>query len=175
MKNGFIKQVEHPGKPDEKPIRNRSQETEVQKEMECAMKNKKQLFTKLIALLMILSILPMGAFAETAEENVVTDTSESISIWDLFQKPDTEEEETEAEVPSVQIFSSFNGVIGLGDLITLTSVVDGEVAGYQWECDKGEGFEPIEGANESSYAFEATVESLGWNWRLTVTRPAEEN
>ena len=39
---------------------------------------------------------------------------------------------------------------------------------YQWQCDKGEGFENIENANEATYVFEASVETLGYDWRLAV-------
>lgn len=148
--------------------------------MKCAMKKTHRLFTLLMVLLMVLSMLSVAASAEDIEvRTVVTDTSDSIRLSDLFPKTEETEglEETE-EIPepidSVRIFSSFTGVIRLGDPVTLTSEVKGEVAGYQWECDKGDGFEAIEGANEATYSFAATAESLCWDWRLTVTRPVEE-
>ena len=104
-------------------------------------------------------------------ENVVV-----LDITGTGENEETVEETADEEIPTVnvQIFSSFNGVISLGEPVVLTGVVDGEVAGYQWECDQGNGFEPVEGATEPTYSFAATAESLRWNWRLTVTAPAAE-
>ena len=45
---------------------------------------------------------------------------------------------------------------------------DGYEVFYQWECDKGEGFEKVEDADQDFYMFNANVDSLSWNWRLTV-------
>ena len=93
----------------------------------------------------------------------------------ILQRNPTEEPEKtddEPEIPdeeNVRILTSFTGVIGYGEQIDLSSEVDGEVLSYQWECDKGQGFEKIEGANDATYSFTATPESLSWNWRLTVT------
>ena len=95
----------------------------------------------------------------------------------ILQRNPTEEPEKtddEPKIPdeeNVRILTSFTGVIGYGEQIDLSSEVDGEVLSYQWECDKGQGFEKIEGANEATYSFTATPESLSWNWRLTVIRP----
>ncbi len=85
------------------------------------------------------------------------------------EKPDDEPEIPDEE--NVRILTSFTGVIGYGEQIDLSSEVDGEVLSYHWECDKGQGFEKIEGANDPTYSFTATPESLSWNWRLTVIRP----
>ena len=85
------------------------------------------------------------------------------------EKPDDGPENPDEE--AVRILTSFTGVIGYGEQIDLSSEVDGEVLSYQWECDKGQGFEKIEGANDPTYSFTATPESLSWNWRLTVIRP----
>ena len=95
----------------------------------------------------------------------------------ILQRNPTEEPEKtddEPKIPdeeNVRILTSFTGVIGYGEQIDLSSEVDGEVLSYQWECDKGQGFEKIEGANDATYSFTATPESLSWNWRLTVIRP----
>ena len=59
-----------------------------------------------------------------------------------------------------------------GEQITLSSQIEGfeDVSGmaYQWMADKGDGFEPVAGANENSYTFTADEENMGWNWRLMV-------
>ena len=95
----------------------------------------------------------------------------------ILQRNPTEEPEKtddEPKIPdeeNVRILTSFTGVIGYGEQIDLSSEVDGEVLSYQWECDKGQGFEKIKGANDPTYSFTATPESLSWNWRLTVIRP----
>ena len=58
-----------------------------------------------------------------------------------------------------------------GEDVILTGIVEGAddyTVTYQWEVDRGEGFEPIEGATESEYRFPASMESLQWSWRLVV-------
>ena len=59
----------------------------------------------------------------------------------------------------------------LGERITLTSRLqgfDGYELKYVWECDKGEGFAPVENGDSEDYAYIATAESLTWRWRLKV-------
>jgi hypothetical protein len=71
----------------------------------------------------------------------------------------------------VTIFSSRRSVMAPGEPVYLTSKIEGfegyEIK-YQWQCDKGEGFENIENANEATYVFEASVETLSYDWRLAV-------
>ena len=45
-----------------------------------------------------------------------------------------------------------------------------EIVKYQWKCDKhdGAGFVEISGANSDTYSFSASVESLSWDWYLSV-------
>lgn len=91
----------------------------------------------------------------------------------IYQPVEAEDEaEPEAEpVRKVTIFTSRKAVMIEGEDIELTSELEGfennEIR-YQWECDKGEGFEPVEGANDASYIYTATIEALAWDWRLTV-------
>ena len=61
----------------------------------------------------------------------------------------------------------------LGEPVTLTGILQGadEYADviYVWEVDKGNGvFETVPDANGPSYTFYASVETLRWNWRLSV-------
>ena len=86
-------------------------------------------------------------------------------------EPDEGEEE-ETETPKkVTIFTSRRVVMEEGENVTLTSKLEGfeglELM-YIWKVDKGEGFEEVEGANASTYTFEATAETLSWGWHLTV-------
>ena len=78
----------------------------------------------------------------------------------------------EEELPKkVTIFTSRRVVMEEGENVTLTSKLegfDGLELKYIWKVDKGEGFEEMEGANESTYVFEATAETLSWGWHLTV-------
>lgn len=87
-------------------------------------------------------------------------------------------EENQAETPAVEdkhkvlIFTSRRAVMELGEEIHLTSLLEGfedntEIK-YQWECDKGSGFEPVEGANGDTYSYPANLETLTWSWRLVV-------
>ena len=85
--------------------------------------------------------------------------------------PSVEPGETPAPNFKVTIFSSRRSVMSLGETITLTSKLEG-FEGYetmlQWECDKGNGFEEVPGANADTYSFTASVETLGYDWRLAV-------
>ena len=78
-----------------------------------------------------------------------------------------------AQLPEkkVDIFSSRCTVMTEGDYVLLSSKIegfDGLDIIYQWECDQGNGFQPVENANNDTYAFRASTESLSWDWRLTV-------
>lgn len=83
------------------------------------------------------------------------------------------EETPEITEKKVLIFSSRRTVMKPGEIVELTSLLEGfedcEEIFYQWECDKGEGFEPVPGATSATYTFEASLQSLNWGWKLTVT------
>ena len=88
---------------------------------------------------------------------------------------DLPEEETNTAAPEmkVMIFSSRRTQMTEGETVYLTSKLvglDGYEIEYQWECDKhdGAGFRDVEGANSDTYTFHATVETLSWDWRLSV-------
>ena len=88
-------------------------------------------------------------------------------------KTDDEEKSSEDDGRKVTIFTSRRIVMPMGSDIELTSLLEGfeesDTITYQWECDKGQGFEPIGGANGDSYTYKASVESLTWDFRLNVT------
>ena len=69
------------------------------------------------------------------------------------------------------IFSSRSSVMAMGETVYLTSKLEG-FDGYetmlQWQCDKGNGFEDVPGANADTYSFSASIETLGYDWRLAV-------
>ena len=89
---------------------------------------------------------------------------------------EAETEDAPAALPVVEkkvtIFTSRRSQMELGEEVRLTSRLEGfedcTSIKYQWECDKGNGFEAVEGADGDSYSFEASVETLSWSWRLTV-------
>ena len=85
--------------------------------------------------------------------------------------PSTAPDETPVPNFKVTIFSSRRSVMAPGETVTLTCKLEG-FEGYetllQWECDKGNGFEEVEGANGDSYSFAASIETLAYDWRLTV-------
>ena len=79
--------------------------------------------------------------------------------------------EAEKAQPKATIFSSRRAVMEPGETVTLTSrleYADGYEIRYQWECDRGAGFEAVEGANSDTYTFEADTQTLSYNWRLVV-------
>lgn len=85
--------------------------------------------------------------------------------------PETAPDATPAPNFKVMIFSSRRSVMAPGETVYLTSKLEGfegyEIK-YQWQCDKGEGFVDVENANEDTYAFEASTETLSYDWRLAV-------
>ena len=91
----------------------------------------------------------------------------------LNEDQDEESENTNEPTAKVLIFTSRRAIMDLGEEIKLTSIIEGMpedvTLNYQWECDKGEGFEPVEDGTSDSYSYEASVESLSWSWRLVVT------
>ena len=96
----------------------------------------------------------------------------TITVTEPEKTAEFGEEEKETETPKkVTIFTSRRVVMEEGENVTLTSKLEGfeglELM-YIWKVDKGEGFEEVEGANASTYTFEATAETLSWGWHLTV-------
>ena len=93
-------------------------------------------------------------------------------IADLLDLSDASIEEAPAVERKVTIFTSRRTVMNEGEPVYLTSKLEGfedcaEIR-YIWKVDKGNGFEEVPGANEPTYTFTATEESLGWAWHLTV-------
>ena len=84
-----------------------------------------------------------------------------------------EPEEDAVPERRIFIFCSRRTQMTEGEEVWLTSRIEGyeglEIM-YQWECDRhdGLGFTDVEGANGDSFAFRATVETLSWDWRLSV-------
>ena len=106
---------------------------------------------------------------ETAEEAEVPEEE----IPEDAEAP--EEEPAEEIIPEVEkkvtIFTSRRTVMTEGEPVYLTSKLEGfegcEIL-YQWQCDCGEGFEDVEGANSDTYEFAASAETLSWGWQLIV-------
>lgn len=71
----------------------------------------------------------------------------------------------------VTIATNRKSVMEEGATVTLTSKLEGfegcEVH-YQWQRDRGNGFEDMPGATSATYSFAATAETLSWGWRLIV-------
>ena len=122
----------------------------------------------------VLAELPEGAeVCLIAREGDWLKVSADGTVGYLYQPvAEKAEEAPEAEpVLKVTIFTSRKAVMTEGESIELTSELEGfdnyEIR-YQWECNKGEGFEPVEGANDATFVYAASLETLGWDWRLTV-------
>ncbi len=80
------------------------------------------------------------------------------------EKPETEE-------MKVTIFTSRRAVMAPGEIITLTSKLQGLDAynvSYQWMVNRGSGFENVPGATGPIHQYEATIESLAWDWQLAL-------
>ena len=93
-------------------------------------------------------------------------------IADLLDLSDAAIEEAPVVEHKVTIFTSRRTIMDEGEPVYLTSKLEGfedcEEILYIWKVDKGNGFEEVPGANEPTYTFTATEESLGWAWHLTV-------
>ena len=117
----------------------------------------------------------LEAQAETEEQPEET-TEESEEPEETEETEETVEEADEVIDTSnmkVTIFTSRRKVMKNGAPIILTSKLDGfegiEQINYQWYCDKGNGFEPVDGANSDSYTYTANSETLSWSWLLEVS------
>ena len=117
---------------------------------------------------------PADETPEEASEEPAGETPEESADETGEEAPEAEEPEEvpEESVPrKVTIFTSRRAVMRVGEQVELTSLLegfDGDEVRYQWECDKGEGFMPVEGADGASYVFTADEETLRWTWRLVV-------
>ena len=74
---------------------------------------------------------------------------------------------------SVSIFSSQGSMVTEGEIIYLTSVLegfDGLDVTYQWQVDRddGNGWVDVEGANRDKHMFVASKETIRYSWRLIV-------
>ena len=91
-------------------------------------------------------------------------------LVDIASLPVVEAEENTSDF-KVTIFSSRRSAMTMGEPVYLTSKLEG-FEGYetklQWQCDKGNGFEDIPGADADTYSFAASVETLSYDWRLVV-------
>ena len=123
---------------------------------------------------------PLGlglGFQEEALEELIEEAENAPEEEDLIEIEDYEtplglENEPMAEM-SVTIWSSKDAGTQAGDVITLDSSITGfdecsQVA-YQWMCDRGDGYEAVSGANDSSYSYTADEDSVNWGWRLMVS------
>ncbi len=94
-------------------------------------------------------------------------------LADYIELPEKEMDTDPEANMKVTIFSSKRSQMTAGEPVYLTSKLegfDGYEIWYQWKCDKhdGKGFQEVAGAEEETYSFNATVETLSWDWMLTV-------
>ena len=96
-----------------------------------------------------------------------------------FEAPEPEEGEetapTAEPTPEIEkkviIHSSRKEVVTEGERIYLTSELigfDGLNVLYQWQADRGNGWENVENANGPTYSFIATKQTIKYTWRLVV-------
>ena len=72
----------------------------------------------------------------------------------------------------VTIFTDRKSTVQPGDTITMTSKLEGfedcASVTYYWMWNRGNGWEDIPGAHDETYSYTATIETLGYSWRLEV-------
>lgn len=89
-----------------------------------------------------------------------------------FAQPELPENADPVENLKVTIFTSRRTVVAPGEEIYLTSKLEGfedYTVTYQWQYDRGNGFENIEGATGETYSYAASVETLAYDWRLVIS------
>ncbi len=72
---------------------------------------------------------------------------------------------------SVTIFSNRRANMTEGETVTITSKLegmDGYILTFQWQVDMGNGFQDIPGANNATYSYSASIETLNYGYRLVV-------
>lgn len=108
---------------------------------------------------------------EVVEEEENEETEETEEVVEEVNEEEEEVNEEATTIKQVFIKSSARSCMTRGEPVYLTSYLTGfegcEIY-YQWQCDKGNGFQDIPGANSDSYTFSANKETLSWGWRLTV-------
>ena len=123
---------------------------------------------KLCIVLMLCLLFTRFAIAEEQTVSNVIKPDPSIELLTPTPAPTPEP----TPVPKkVTIASDRKPVMKEGAPVTLSSKLEGfegcEVH-YQWQCDKGNGFEDMPGATSATYSFAATAETLSWGWRLVI-------
>ena len=91
----------------------------------------------------------------------------------VLPEPETTPDPEADEEPEfkVTIFSSRRTVMAPGETVTLSCKLEGfegYTVSYQWQYDRGNGFEDVPEATGETYSFEATVEMLAYDWSLLV-------
>lgn len=91
----------------------------------------------------------------------------------ITQMPDAESlmDEEEKAAKKVYIFTSRKTMVTEGEAIRLTSLLqgfDGLEVDYQWQYDRGEGWENVPNATEPTYTYTADEVTLTYDWRLRV-------
>lgn len=122
---------------------------------------------KKILILFLISFLLTVSFAEEIEVSNIIHSDESIEL--IIETP----EPTATPTPKIVTIScDRKAIMKENEPVHLTSKLIGFencTVSYQWQCDKGNGFEDIIGATGSTHTFYATQESLSWDWRLKIS------
>ena len=80
-------------------------------------------------------------------------------------------DEEEKAAKKVYIFTSRKTMVTEGEPIRLTSLLqgfNGLDVDYQWQYDRGEGWENVPNATEPTYTYTADEVTLTYDWRLRV-------
>jgi len=112
---------------------------------------------------------------EEPEAGNPEEAAEEVPEETLTEAPEEEAFETPEPTPEIKkevlIHSSRKDVVTVGERIYLTSELigfDGISVLYQWQADRGRGWENVENANGPTYSFIATEETIKYTWRLVV-------
>lgn len=116
---------------------------------------------------------------ESSEEEDASEKEKDLKMSKADQtekKERTEDEKEKDKVPKkVRIYSSRKNVVTEGEQIYLTSYLEGFeglTVTFQWQRDRGNGWEDIPGATSDSYSFTATEETILYSWRVIVSYEA---
>jgi len=128
---------------------------------------------KIIPIIIIVFLLFFTSLSIGEEQEISNIIKPDSSIELITPTPVPTPEPTPTPIPKrVTIATNRKPVMKEGAMVTLTSTLEGfedcEEIRYQWQRDRGNGFEDMPGAISSTYSFPATKESLSWGWRLIV-------
>ena len=108
--------------------------------------------------------------AEAKAESTSAGEPENSSAEEPAEEPEEPEKVAEDYTFDVNIWYETEGKLTYGATVvwksSVSGVKDGDAVSYQWQVDKGNGWEDIPGATDPEYVMTLSKENAKYNWRL---------